>query len=309
MGCRFPNKHLLSFDGHELAPIVKCSMRPFTTLIDVDSLASRIEREDLAIFDCRFELGNPAWGASEFVRGHIPGAQYLHLDRDLSGPITPQTGRHPLPDPHEFARRIAALGAGTGVQLVAYDQGSGAYAARFWWLARWIGARNVAVLDGGIAAWCAAGIPLETTVRAPRARELTVTLEAGAAVDSAGVDDLRRRPGTLLVDARGADRFAGRNETIDPVAGHVPGARNMPFAGNLGSDGKFLSPEKLRQRWATLLGSQRPSSLIAMCGSGVTACHNLLALEHAGLGGARLYPGSWSEWLRDPRRPVATGSY
>jgi thiosulfate/3-mercaptopyruvate sulfurtransferase len=284
-------------------------MHPFTTLIDAAALAARLEREDLALFDCRFELGNPAWGEGEFAREHIPGAQYLHLDRDLSGPITPQTGRHPLPDPREFARRIAALGAGTGMQLVAYDQGHGAYAARFWWMARWIGIRDVAALDGGMAAWRAAGLPLESAVRTPRPRDLPVNLVANAVVDSDALDELRQRPGTLLVDARGADRFAGRNETLDPVAGHVPGARNMPFTGNLGADGKFLPPEKLRQRWAALLGALPPQALISSCGSGVTACQNLLALEHAGLGGARLYAGSWSEWIRDPRRPIATGSY
>lgn len=284
-------------------------MRPFTTLIDCATLASQLERDDVAIFDCRFELGNPGWGESEYAREHIPGAQYLHLDRDMSGPITARTGRHPLPEPQVFARRIAALGAGAGMQLVAYDQGNGAYAARFWWLCRWIGIRNVAALDGGIAAWRAAGLPLENVVRTPRSRQLAVNLAGNMLVDSDAVDDLRRRPGTLLVDARGADRYAGRNETIDPVAGHVPGARNLPFTGNLGSDGKFLPPEQLRRRWATLLGSQPPSSLVAMCGSGVTACQNLLALEHAGLPGARLYAGSWSEWIRDPRRPVATGAY
>ena len=292
-----------------MRPIVKCGMRPFTTLIDTAALASQLERTDVAIFDCRFELGNPAWGESEFALGHIPGAQYLHLDRDLSGPVTPQTGRHPLPDAHDFARRLATLGAGAGMRLFAYDQGNGAYAARFWWMARWIGVRNVAVLDGGLAAWRSAGLPLEAVAHAPRTRELPVNLATNAVVDSAALDELRQRPGTLLVDARGADRFAGRNETIDPVAGHVPGARNMPFAGNLGADGKFLAAETLRQRWSAVLGALPPSTLVAMCGSGVTACQNLLALEHAGLAGARLYAGSWSEWIRDPRRPVATGSY
>jgi thiosulfate/3-mercaptopyruvate sulfurtransferase len=284
-------------------------MRPFTTLIDSAALASQLGREDIAIFDCRFDLASPDWGESEYGREHIPGAQYLHLDRDLSGPVTPTTGRHPLPDPHGFARRIAALGAGTGVQLVAYDQGNGAYAARFWWMARWIGIRHVAVLDGGIAAWRAAGMPLENAVHAPPPRDLTVTVSANVLVDSAVLDELRQRPGTLLVDARGADRFAGRNETIDPVGGHVPGARNLPFAGNLGADGKFLPPEELRQRWDALLGSLPAAAVISSCGSGVTACQNLLALEHAGLRGARLYAGSWSEWIRDPRRPVATGMY
>src|SRR6185295_4801303 len=158
-------------------------------------------------------------------------------------------------------------------------------------------------------AWSAAGLPLETTRHAPVPRQVEVRLVAGAAVDSAIVDDLRRHPGTLLVDARGAERFAGRNETIDPVAGHIPGARNAPFTGNLAGDGKCLPAQALRFRWNTLLGSQPPAGVIAMCGSGVTACHNLLAMEHAGLAGARLYAGSWSEWIRTPRRPVATGSY
>jgi thiosulfate/3-mercaptopyruvate sulfurtransferase len=283
-------------------------MPSFTTLIDVASLVEHGE-EDLALFDCRSELGNPLWGEAQYGEAHIPGAQFLHLERDLSSPITADSGRHPLPDPQTFARRIAALGAGDGMQIVAYDQGNGAYAARLWWLARWIGHRRVAVLEGGIAAWRAAGLPLEKTSRAPRPRSLGVSFDARAVVDANEVDALRQRPGSLLVDARGANRFAGRDETIDPVAGHVPGARSLPFTGNLGADGKFLARDALRARFETLLGSRPPSALVAMCGSGVTACHNLLALEHAGLAGGRLYAGSWSEWIRDPRRPVATGTY
>lgn len=284
-------------------------MTHFTTLIDSATLASQLERDDLVIFDCRFELGNVHWGEAEFADAHLPGAQYLHLDRDLSSPITPTSGRHPLPDPDALARRLGALGVDSTRQVIAYDQGNGAHASRLWWLARWIGVMNIAVLDGGIAAWRAAGLPLEKAVRPPQPRTLTAQVTPGAWLTSAEVDALRVRPGTLLVDARGAERFAGRNETIDPVAGHVPGARNHPFLGNLGPDGRFLSAEQLRVRWTTLLGALPPSGLIAMCGSGVTACHNLLALEHAGLPGARLYAGSWSEWIRDPRRPVATGMY
>ena len=284
-------------------------MPHFTTLIDSTTLASQLDRDDLVIFDCRFELGNVHWGEAEFADAHLPGAQYLHLDRDLSSPITPASGRHPLPDPDALARRLGALGVDSTRQVIAYDQGNGAHASRLWWLARWIGLVNVAVLDGGIAAWRAAGLPLEKAVRQPQPRTLTARVTPGAWLTSAEVDALRVRPGTLLVDARGAERFAGRNETIDPVAGHVPGARSHPFLGNLGPDGRFLSAELLRSRWTTLLGALPPSSLIAMCGSGVTACHNLLALEHAGLPGARLYAGSWSEWIRDPRRPVATGMY
>ena len=283
-------------------------MTHYTTLIDAATLAA-LDPAGYLLFDCRFELGNASWGEGEFAKGHLPGARYLHLDRDLSSPVTAQTGRHPLPDPHEFAAKLAALGVGSDCQLIAYDQGNGAYAARFWWLARWIGLRDVAVLDGGIAAWRAAGLPLEQQVQARPPRELPLRLIEAASVSSEQVDGLRRRPGNLLVDARGAERFAGRNETIDPVAGHVPGARNAPFLANMGVDGKFLGAEQLRRRWQTILGSMPASSVVAMCGSGVTACHNLLAMEHAGLTGGRLYAGSWSEWIRDPLRPVTTGEF
>ena len=283
-------------------------MHAFTTLIDTGSLAARLGRPGLALFDCRFELGNPAWGEAAYEEAHIPGAQYLHLDRDLSSAITPRSGRHPLPDPQSLARRLGELGASPDLQIVAYDQGNGAHAARLWWLARWIGLRQVAVLDGGLAAWRAAGLPLENTRQAQQARSVQVSLDPSLAVDVDTVDDLRRRPGTLLVDARGAERFAGRNEVIDPVAGHVPGARNRPFTANLGGDGKFLPADALRERWQVLLGAQPPSAVVAMCGSGVTACHNLVALELQGISGARLYPGSYSEWIRDPSRPVATGA-
>ncbi|MEJ0086611.1 MAG: sulfurtransferase [Pseudomonadota bacterium] len=284
-------------------------MHHYTTLIDAATLATQLDRNDLVLFDCRFDLGNVHWGETEYANAHVPGAIYLHLDRDLSSPITPVSGRHPLPDPDTFAKRMAALGVGAGSQVVAYDQGNGAYAARLWWLLRWIGFRAVAVLDGGMAAWRAGSLPLGTGVRQPTPRSLPLAVNQDAWVSSAQVNELRQRPQTLLVDARGSERFAGRSETIDPVAGHVPGARNLPFLNNLGVDGKFLAVDTLRQRWLTVLGSQPPTAVIAMCGSGVTACHNLLALEHAGLPGGRLYPGSWSEWIRDPDRPVATGFY
>jgi thiosulfate/3-mercaptopyruvate sulfurtransferase len=284
-------------------------MRHFTTLIDANTLFQQLSREDLVVFDCRFDLANVHWGEAGYASAHLPGALYLHLDRDLSGPITPSSGRHPLPDPEKLANRLGELGVGGDSQVIAYDQGNGAHAARLWWLARWIGIRRVAVLDGGIAAWRVAGLPLETSVREPRPQDLAVDLDTNAWVSTASVDDLRRRPGNLLIDARGAERFAGQNETIDPVAGHVPGARNRPFAGNLDGTGRFLPAAELRRHFATLLGSLPAAQVISMCGSGVTACHNLLALEHAGLTGARLYAGSWSEWIRDPHRPVATGTY
>jgi thiosulfate/3-mercaptopyruvate sulfurtransferase len=282
---------------------------PFRTLIDAATLARELGRDDLVLFDCRFDLADTDRGESQFAQAHLPGAQYLHLDRDLSGAKTPTSGRHPLPDPDAYARRLGALGVDAGCRLVAYDADNAAFASRLWWLARWIGLENVAVLDGGIAAWRAAGLPLENAVRTRAPRTLVAHASREAWLTTAQVDDARLRPGTLLVDARGADRFAGRGETLDPVAGHVPGARNLPYPGNLDADGRFLSADALRRRWTTLLGSLPPAALVAMCGSGVTACHNLLALEHAGLRGARLYPGSWSEWIRDPVRPIATGTY
>jgi len=284
-------------------------MTPFTTLIDAATLAGHLQRPDLVLFDCRFDLGNVGAGESDHAKAHLPGAHYLHLDRDLSSPITPQSGRHPLPDPQVFARRLASLGVDRNCQVIAYDQGNGAYGARLWWLARWIGLRNVAVLDGGIAAWRQAGLPLNDAAPKATARDLPLQLADGAWLSTAEVDALRLQPGNLLIDARGADRFGGRNETLDPVAGHVPGARNHPFPGNLGTDGRFRSATELRERWSVVLGSLPPGAVISMCGSGVTACHNLLALEHAGFSGGRLYPGSWSEWIRDPRRPIASGAF
>ncbi len=283
-------------------------MARFTTLIDAATLARQLEHDDLVLFDCRFDLGNAAWGEREHAAAHLPRAQYLHLDRDLSSAPTPEPGRHPVPAARGCARTLASRGVGTDCQIVAYDQGNGVYASRLWWLARWIGLEAVAVLDGGLAAWRSAGLPLTRDVPTPAPRELPLRVRDDAWLSAEAVEASSQRPGNLLVDARGAGRFAGRNETIDPVAGHVPGARNYPFAGNLGPDNRFLSAAALRQRWEIVLGSLPASSLIAMCGSGVSACHNLLALEHAGLPGGRLYPGSWSEWIRDRRRPIATGA-
>ena len=278
-----------------------------TTLVSTEQLAAHAA--EWAIVDCRFDLANENWGREQYAVGHVPGAVYASLNDDLSAPRTGTNGRHPLPSQDAIVATVQRLGIDNGTQVVVYDQDSGLYAGRLWWLLRYAGHETVALLDGGFAKWTAEGRPVRAGVETRPRSTFRPAFDAGMHVT---VDEVARRAAdgrTLLVDARGADRFAGRNETIDPVAGHVPGARNMPFAGNLGADGKFLSPERLRQRWNALLGSQPPTSVIAMCGSGVTACQNLLALEHAGLGGGRLYAGSWSEWIRDPRRPVVGGTY
>jgi thiosulfate/3-mercaptopyruvate sulfurtransferase len=293
-----------------------------TTLITPRQLAARLEDRDLAVIDCRFDLGRPGWGREAYASARIPLALYAHLDHDLSGKITASTGRHPLPPVDEMAVRLGEWGIDAQVQVVAYDQGSGAYAARLWWLLRWLGHPRVAVLDGGMAAWQEERLPLETTRRADSraqaqpgrpARRFEPRPEAEMVVSTTELEELvasRQIAGAdvVLVDARSADRFAGRNETIDPVAGHIPGARNHPFTENVDTAGRFIDRATLRERFAKTLEGVAPDAAICMCGSGVTACHNLLAMEVAGLQGARLYAGSWSEWIRDPKRPITTGT-
>jgi thiosulfate/3-mercaptopyruvate sulfurtransferase len=282
------------------------------TLIEPRQLANQLDDPDWAIVDCRFDLARPDWGAQAYAAGHIPHALYAHLDRDLSAPRTPRSGRHPLPPVEALAATFSRFGIDERVQVIAYDQGPGAFAARLWWLLRWLGHAQVAVLNGGFAAWQRAGLPLARHDEPRAARLFRAHPEPRALVSGAEVAELvssgaLRNGQRLLVDARSADRFAGENETLDPVAGHIPGARNHPFADNLDAHGRFLEPAQLRRSWEpTLRGAPAPE-LIAMCGSGVTACHNLLALEAAGLSGARLYAGSWSEWISDPTHPVARG--
>ncbi|MGH8287643.1 MAG: sulfurtransferase [Steroidobacteraceae bacterium] len=292
------------------------------TLIAPRQLAARLDDPDLAIFDCRFDLARPQWGSEAYASARIPHALYAHLDRDLSGPPSSSTGRHPLPEVSALAARLGQWSVDAQVQVVAYDQGPGGYAARLWWLLRWLGHARVAVLDGGMSAWQQEKLPLETAPlgefpaeghadraarrfepRPDEAMVVSVTELEGliASQQIAGAE-------VVLVDARSADRFAGHNETIDPVAGHIPGARNHPFTDNLDAAGRFLDRGTLRERFAKTLEGVPPDEAIFMCGSGVTACHDLLAMEVAGLKGARLYAGSWSEWIRDPKRPMAGGT-
>jgi thiosulfate/3-mercaptopyruvate sulfurtransferase len=289
-----------------------------TTLITPRQLAARLEDRDLAVIDCRFDLGRPEWGREGYASARIPHALYAHLDHDLSGKVSASTGRHPLPPVDEMAARLGRWGIDAQVQVVTYDQSSGAHAARLWWLLRWLGHTKVAVLDGGFAAWQEERLPLETATldsraqaqRERSARRFEPHPDAEMVISTTELESLiGSRPFTaadvVLVDGRSADRFAGRNETIDPVAGHIPGARNHPFTDNVDAAGRLLSRGTLRERFANTLEGVPPDAAICMCGSGVTACHNLLAMEVAGLQGARLYAGSWSEWIRDPKRPIA----
>ena len=283
----------------------------YTTLIQAPQLARLVAdanvAEDVVILDCRHDLARPQWSDQAYAEGHIPGAVQAHLDRDLSAPIGPQTGRHPLPDVAKLAETLGRWGIDETVQVVAYDQGNNAYGARVWWMLRWLGHEKIAVLEGGFAAWQEAGLPVSREPSARTPRTFTTRPDPTAFLTAAQVQQALAKSAIALVDARGADRFAGENETIDPVAGHVPGALNRPFAKNLDARNRFLPADELRRQWTQILGNRPASEVVAMCGSGVTACHNLLALELAGLAGARLYAGSWSEWIRDPNRPVARG--
>lgn len=277
----------------------------YRTLITVDELAAILSTQQVVLVDCRFSLADTTAGESEYLAGHLPGAVYAHLDRDLSSPITSTSGRHPLPDADHLVARFAAWGIDHTKQLVAYDNSGGAFASRFWWLARWLGITKVAVLDGGFAAWQAAGLPVSTDVPHPTPTQFTAAPDDRLWMSADEVDKGLAAGEITLVDAREPERFRGEVEPIDPVAGHVPGATNVPFKGHLTATGHYRVASELRERFAVVAAS--PDTAVYMCGSGVTACVNLLAAEHAGLAGGRLYAGSWSEWIRDPERPVATG--
>ena len=278
------------------------------TLIDCAQLAGQLGNPDWRIFDCRFDLAATSRGEQAYAESHLPDAIYAHLDRDLSSPITPQSGRHPLPEPDRLCDWFGRHGIAPETQVVAYDDSGGTMAVRLWWLLRWLGHPRVAVLNGGWQAWTAAGLPLQD--HAPKAAGAIPFVgrpDWDQVVSTATLQRQLSSGGDLqLVDARTAERFRGEAEPIDPVAGHIPGAINIPLQDNLGSDGRFKPAEALRTMYLQALAGTPADKVVAMCGSGVTACHNLLAMERAGLNGGRLYAGSWSEWIRDPARAVAT---
>lgn len=263
---------------------------------------------DAVVFDVRHQLTDAEWGRNAYAAGHVPGAVHLHLDADLSSPTTGRNGRHPLPDAAAFAARMGALGVSANTQVVVYDQNNGTMAARLWWMLRhWLGHDAVAVLDGGWDAWVAAGLPQSTEVPQRAAARFDARVRAGALVDAATVLANIGTSGFTVVDARAPERYEGRVEPLDPVGGHIPGALNRPCGQNCDAQGRFKSAEQLRGEWSGVLGQRSADAVVHQCGSGVTACHNVLAMELAGLGTARVYPGSWSEWSADSQRPVAKG--
>ena len=276
-------------------------------LVAAEELAARIGDPQWRIFDCRHDLRDTEYGRKAYAKAHIPGALHLHLDDDLSGPKTGSNGRHPLPDPAVFAARMAACGVGPQTQVVAYDNEGGIFAARLWWMLRWLGHESVAVLDGGLAGWKRAKLALDEVVPAYPAGVFKPQPRGGI-IDADTILARLGDPSMLMIDARSEERFAGENETLDPVGGHIPGAINRFYFDNLDDAGVYFKPaEELREEFAALIGSRSPQAVVQQCGSGVTACHNLLAMEAAGLSGSLLYAGSWSEWCADPARPVERG--
>ena len=282
----------------------------FRTLISAQALAA-LDRERVRLFDCRFDLQDPTAGAAQFQAGHIPNAIHLDLERDLAGPVTPgHTGRHPLPKREAFARLLRSHGVDENTQIVAYDDSSGLFAARLWWMARWAGHIRTAVLDGGYQAWLEwRGGAVPASDGADDSPSAVSSADIGASAPPAPVTMQAMREHAAawtLLDARAADRFRGENETLDPIAGHIPGALSAPFQGNLAADGRFLSRAALRARFERLLANRGEAPAVCYCGSGVSAAHNILAFVHAGLEEPALYPGSWSEWITDPANPIET---
>ena len=279
-----------------------------TTLVAPATLAQHLHDPAWAILDIRHDLARPErWGEDQYRAGHLPGAVFLHLDRDLSAPKTGHNGRHPLPSPATAAATFARAGIGPATQVVVHDQNNGMYASRAWWMLRWLGHRAVALLDGGFDRWVREGYPVTTAIPQPGAASFV----PGALLPVADVDEVWSsldRGSLTIVDARAPERFRGETEPMDPVAGHIPGARNRPYTANLAADGTFKDAATLKREFDELLRDTPTARVVHQCGSGVTSCHNLLAMAIAGFPETRLYPGSWSEWCADPARPVATGN-
>lgn len=280
----------------------------FTTLIETAEVAAHLGDPNWAIMDCRFFLNHPELGRKQYLDAHIPGAVYADLEEELSGPVTKGvTSRHPLPDVDLFVAKLGSWGIDDGVQVVVYDGSGGMIAGRLWWMLKWLGHEQVAMLDGDFRAWFHEGRPTASGEERRIPRTFIARLHPELLVDAGEVLAHLHDPNVKLLDARARDRFRGENETMDAKAGHIPGAQPAPYGENLDAQGRFLSPQQLAERYRALLGDAPVEQVVLYCGSGVSAAHNALAIIHAGLGMPRLYAGSWSEWINDPARPIATG--
>ena len=274
-------------------------------LIQVETLRKVYSQPDWLLVDTRFDLSDPSWGFADYHRGHIPGAVFADLDRHLSGPKTPSSGRHPLPDPEVFKAFLGQIGVDRTRRVVVYDTVSGAFAARLWWMLKNYGHRNVAVLDGGFQAWVDAGLPVSQGVETNPETIFTGEPDHTQVVTTSQAVELLQHPGRILLDARSPERYRGEIEPIDTVAGHIPGSLNRFHQLNLTHQGVLKDPATLRHEFDLLFEGKTPDQVVVYCGSGVTSCHHILSMQVAGLPGALLYAGSWSEWIRDPDRPIA----
>lgn len=279
----------------------------YTTIVSTGQLAEHLSDPNWIVFDCRFTLTNTEAGKQAYQQSHIPGARYVHLDNDMSSPVTAQSGRHPLPDVNQLSGKLSDWGVDSGKQVVVYDDSFGSMAVKMWWLLRWLGHKNVALLDGGLPKWMKLKLPVSNELPQITPAKFTPQLHVEMVANAAEVEQARQERCRLLIDARPEQRFSGEREPLDKVAGHIPGAINWVFEENLDFDGTYLPADELRESYLKLLQGVKPEQVIHTCGSGVTACHNMLAMEIAGLPSGKLYAGSWSEWITDLSRPVATG--
>lgn len=301
---RFCAKATAAYSIIQLSP--NTPSMPYQTIISSATLADNLENPSWVVIDCRFRLNDKEFGRQAYANGHIPGAFYAHLDENLSGKVIPgHTGRHPLPEPEVLAALFSSWGIAPDVQVVGYDDMGGAMAARLWWLLRWLGHPAVAILDGGIPQWEREGRPLSKVVPAGRNATFVPRPQNTLIADAAAVAQMCVDPHYVVVDSRAPERYRGEVEPIDPIAGHIPGAVNLPHTSNIGTDGRFLPPDTIRENFIRVMEGRDAPHCTFYCGSGVTAAHNLLAMEYAGLHGGKLYPGSWSEWITDPDRPIA----
>jgi len=278
----------------------------FTTLIAADTLCASLDNEKLLIFDCRFDLGDADKGESDYAISHIPNSVYAHMDRNLSSRIKPESGRHPMPGTQSLVGWLASCGLQEDMQVVVYDDAGGAMAARLWWLLKCLGHEAVALLDGGWQAWLSQGYAVNAEIPQAETSVFHADLNAHCEVTTEAVLRNLRHPHFVLVDVRADFRFRGENEPIDPIAGHIPGAWNIPLSENLDEQGRFKKPDELAKLYEDLLQQYPPEQQVYMCGSGVTACHSVIAMEILSGKRPRVYAGSWSEWIRDESRPIAT---
>ncbi|MDB5803631.1 MAG: Rhodanese-like protein [Betaproteobacteria bacterium] len=280
----------------------------YTTIVDASVLSRHLDDPNWIVLDCQHDLMKPGWGREAYAAGHIPGAQFVSLDDDLAGAKNGSNGRHPLPSVESLTALFSRLGISEGKQVVVYDSAQSMYAGRAWWCLKWMGHQAVAVLDGGLGKWKLDGRALSTDMPAARPATFVARINAAIKVEGDEVAARMKDGSARIIDARAPDRYDGSAETIDPVGGHIPGAVNRFWKSNVNPDGTFKPAAVLRAEFEALLAGKTPAEVIQQCGSGVTALHNFVAMEIAGLSGSRLYPGSWSEWCANPARPVATGS-